>query len=300
MTPLSRRRFLTISAACAALPTGVAAAPSAQWRGTALGASASLRLEGLTDAQAAPIIAAIEAEVTRLENIFSLYRPDSQLSRLNRDGHLPAPAPELLSVLSLCGSLHRATDGAFDPTIQPLWMALATGASADQIKAARETIGWDKVRVQPDAIHLPHPGQSGLTLNGIAQGAITDRIAALLRGHGLRDVLVDMGEIAALGRRGDGQNWRVGVTGPGGAIHKRIELRDRAIATSDAGTLRLTDQHGHILSPNGEALHHQALSVSAPDAALADGLSTALCALTDTQADAVLAQFPDARIEMRV
>ena len=301
MTHLSRRRFLTISAAaCAALPADASTAPTAQWRGTAMGAAASLRLEGLTDAQAAPIIVAVEDEVTRLENIFSLYRPNSQLSRLNRDGHLHTPAPELLDVFSLCTSLYRVTEGAFDPTIQPLWMALATGASADKIEAARGTIGWDKVSVQSNAIQLPYPGQSGLTLNGIAQGAITDRIAALLRGYGLRDVLVDMGEITALGRHGDGQDWRVGVTGPGGTIHKRISLRDRAIATSDAGALKLSDQHGHILNPNGGALPHQALSISAPEAALADGLSTALCALTEAQAEAVLAQFPDASLEMRI
>ena len=53
MTVLTRRRFLAISAACAALPA--CAGTFAQWRGIALGAPASLRLEGKTDAQAAPV-----------------------------------------------------------------------------------------------------------------------------------------------------------------------------------------------------------------------------------------------------
>ncbi|WP_241484112.1 FAD:protein FMN transferase [Ruegeria sp. ANG-R] len=82
MTLLSRRRFLTISAACAAVPARVAHA-AAHWSGIALGAPASLRLEGLSDTEAAPIFAAVEAELNRLEDIFSLYRPDSEISRLN-------------------------------------------------------------------------------------------------------------------------------------------------------------------------------------------------------------------------
>ena len=300
MTPLSRRRFLTISAACAAFPAGAKPAPAAHWRGVALGAEASLRLEGLTDVQAAPIIAAVEAEMDRLENIFSLYRPQSELSRLNSAGHLSAPAPELLNVLSLCATLHNATGGAFDPTIQPLWSALATGASPEKVDAARRSVGWARVTVQADVIRLPQPGVSALTLNGIAQGAITDRISGLLKGHGLRNVLVNMGEIAALGQRGDGLAWQVGLAGPGGEVQKSIALRDRAVATSDARSFMLTGDHGHILNPAGGSRPTHIVSVSAPSAAIADGLSTALCALPKTGSETVLRSFPDARLEMHI
>lgn len=299
MSLLSRRRFLTISAVCAALPVRAAPVPVAHWRGTALGAAASLRLEGLTDAQAAPIVAAVEAEVTRLENIFSLYRPDSELCRLNRDGYLSAPAPELLNVLSQCSALFDASDGAFDPTVQPLWLALAKHASPEAIGAAKATIGWHKVSVAVDAIRLPYPGASALTLNGIAQGAITDRIAALLGELGLRDVLIDMGEIAARGQRGDRQNWRVGLAGPEGTVLKRIALRDRAVATSESRNVMLTESQGHILNPTDFSVDHQAVSVSAPNAAIADGLSTALCLLPYRRFSPVLDQFTGAQLEMR-
>ncbi len=300
MTPLSRRRFLTMSAACAAFPAVAKPASAAHWRGVALGAEASLRLEGLTDAQAAPIIAAVEAEMARLENIFSLYRPQSELSRLNRDGYLSGPAPELLNVLSLCTALHEATDGAFDPTVQPLWSALATGKSPEKIDAARRSVGWSGVTIQPDMIRLPQPGVSALTLNGIAQGAITDRISALLTAHGLRDVLVNMGEISALGQRADGHPWQVGLAGPGGQVHKSIELRDRAVATSDARSFMLTGDQGHILNPTGEVRPAHVVSVSAPSAAIADGLSTALCALPTIGFETVLQAFPEVRLEMHI
>ena len=68
---------------------------------------------------------AVEQELARLEAIFSLYDPNSQLSRLNAEGQLAAPAPELLEVLSLSGSLNDSTGGVFNPAVQPLWQAHA-------------------------------------------------------------------------------------------------------------------------------------------------------------------------------
>ncbi len=300
MTNLSRRRFLTISAACAAFPSGGVAASNARWNGVALGAETSLRLEGLTDAQAAPVITSVEAEVKRLEMIFSLYKPESQISKLNRDGFLAGPAPELLDVLSLCSVLTTATDGAFDPTVQPLWRALAAQATGSEIELAKAAVGWQGIVFDSGEIRLPKPGKSALTLNGIAQGAITDRVSDLLKDFGLRDVLVDMGEIAALGQRGDGSAWRVGLITPDGTIRQRITLRDRAVATSAPEGTMLGENQGHILNPTGGRVHNKTVSVSAPSAAVADGLSTALCLLPPESLPTVLDRFPEAKLELLI
>lgn len=299
MTSLSRRRFLAITAACATLPTVARAAPVAHWRGVALGAPASLQLVGLNDSQAAPVFAALEAELDRLENIYSLYRTESQLSRLNRDGVLLEPAPELLQVLTQCAALHNATDGVFDPTVQPLWMALATGAPHADVEQARALVGWGGVSISSNAIRLSHPGRAALTLNGIAQGAVTDRIAALLRTQGLTDVLVDMGEVAAMGGRADGLDWRVGLASPDGVV-RRLKLRDRAVATSAPEATQLAGSHDHILGPSGQPVQHRTVSVSAPNAALADGLSTALCLLPEGRINPVLKHFPGTRLELLI
>ena len=298
MTTLTRRRFLSISAVCATLPSVVHATPVAMWHGTAMGASASLRLEGMSDAEAATIFAAAEAELVRLENVFSLYRPDSELSQLNRKGILQAPAPELLETLGLCASLHRATDGAFDPTVQPVWMALATGAPDCELRRAQEMVDWTRVSVTGATVRLPYPGRSALTLNGIAQGTVTDRIAALLREHGLTDVLVDIGEISAQGGHADGTDWRVGLADQQGGVAKRIRLRDRAVATSAPNGTLLAGDQGHILGPKGQQPQHRTVSVSAPSAALADGLSTALCLLPTDRIEIALNHFPGARLEL--
>lgn len=294
----SRRRFLTIAAGFVAMPAH--AAEVIRWRGQALGAKASMTLTGMSRAEAEPIFRAVEQELVRLERIFSLYREDSELVRLNQAGFLATPSPELLDVLSLSGALHAATDGAFDPTVQPLWLALAQGGDTKQ---ARTAIGWENVRFDTGSVSLTRPGM-GLTLNGVAQGYITDRIAALLRRRGLDHVLIDMGEIVALGGGADGRDWQAGIATPDAAIVHHVALRNRGLATSSPfGTVLAKDGTiGHIIDPAGgnRSAKHKLASVSAPRAAVADGLSTACCLLDQDMSKAAVAQFPGAVIELQI
>jgi len=310
MPRISRRRFLAISAAIpsAAVWPGaaLAEAPVARWQGIALGAGASLTLAGIGQTDAAPLIVAAVAEIDRLEAIFSLYRADSAISRLNDTGRLTAPPPEMLELLTLCGALHRATGGAFDPTIQPLWRLHAQCAtedrqpSADELGRARAQTGWAGLRFDTGAV-TARPGMK-VTLNGIAQGYIADRIAALLRDAGMTGILVDMGEIHAVGSRADGAPWRVGIAEPGGdEILRAIPLTDRAVATSaPMGTVLDPVRHiGHIVDPRTgrPGGRWRLVSVSAPAAALADGLSTAFTLLSRDEMTRGLAAYPEARLE---
>lgn len=281
MARITRRRALLIAAAACAMPTLGRAAPVAFWRGHALGAHAEIKLVGLTQSEAAPLLARIEAELRRLEAQFSLYRADSALSRLNRDGDLSAPSPEMLELLSLARSVHHRTAGLFDPTVQPLFALharhFAAGSLPDgaEIAAARALIGLARVEISPVRIALPEPGMA-LTLNGIAQGFVTDRIAGLLRQEGLRDLLVDIGEIRAMGVRPDGDGWHVGLSDG-----TWLKLRDHAIASSClTGTMvNPAAGIGHIFNPLGEdpaaRVPASTVNVLHRSAAVADAFSTA-------------------------
>jgi len=291
---LTRRRFLTVTAAALAVPHPAAAgAARARWRGVALGAPASVLLAGVGPQEARPVFARLEAALSRLEGIFSLYRDDSAISRLNRAGHLPAPPPEMLEVLTLARRLHRGSGGAFDPTVQPLWQALATGGTAAD---ARGRVGMDGLRFDTREIGFARPGMA-LSLNGIAQGFVTDTIAALLKDHGFGRVLVDIGEIAALGHNRDGMPWQAGISDGPGHVVQRVALRDRALATSAPGGTVLPGGQGHILHPAGRAPRQSLVSVSADRAVLADGLSTALCLLDEGRGRRLAAGFAGARVE---
>lgn len=295
----NRRRFLMIAAAAIATGGTARAAPFV-WHGAALGARATIRI---THPDAAALTSHAAAEIDRLENIFSLYRANSALSQLNATSRLTAPPFELLECLSLCGTVHAATDGRFDPTVQRLWQAHASAALANRPLSARERshalalTGWSGVTLSQTAITLRRG--MALTLNGIAQGYIADRIAALLAAQGLTDILIDTGELRALGTRPDGTPWPVTLSPSG----RELGLANRALATSaPLGTvLDASGKVGHIIDPaTGLAAPAtwQAISVSAPSAALADALSTAACLMpTRSAINATLNQFPQTRLE---
>ena len=306
MPALSRRRFLTISAAaCSGLAVGntARAEPLTQWRGVALGAEATILLR---HQDAAHIIATARAEIERLEKIFSLHRGDSALVRLNNSGHLSGPPFELLELLGLCGTIHTATSGLFEPTIQPLWAtyaehyATAHTPSKAAIRRALDRVGWPGVSLSTDLISFARPGMA-LTLNGIAQGYIADRVVALLRAEGLSDVLVNTGELRALGGHPDGGGWPVSLHDGKHRQEAVTDLRDMALASSaPLGTaFDAAGRVGHILHPiTGQPaeIDWRLISLTGPSAALVDALSTAMCLMTRAEINSVLETFPDVRV----
>lgn len=287
---ISRRRFLGISAAAAGfalLPLGgpARAAPQAvRWHGRALGAPAELILHHPDREQAERLIRRIIVEIDRLERIFSLYIPDSALNVLNANGALADPPPELVAVLEESRAAWRLSGGLFDPTIQPLWALYArhfaapeadpAGPSPPEIGEALTRVGLDRVAFDGNRIAFRVPGMA-LTLNGIAQGYITDRAIALLRAGGVEHTLADLGEIRALGPRGDGTPWRAGIAGTAA----RVDLVDRAMATSGTDGFRFAGPGSpcHLIDPRSgtAADRYRSVSVVAPTAAGADALSTA-------------------------
>ena len=135
-----------------------------EWRGTSLGAVATIRIHHVDQASAQRLLRQIVSESRRLETVFSLYRPDSVLCELNRQGVLVAPPAELSELLTLCDHFWRLTHGTFDPTVQPLWRCYADyfamndttsdGPSAAKKKEALELVGWEKVRFDRDKVLL--------------------------------------------------------------------------------------------------------------------------------------------------
>lgn len=288
---LTRRRALGLLAAAAGLPLVLratrATAEVVTWRGRALGAPATLVLHHPDRPAAEHLVADCVAELERLESILSLYRPDSALSELNRAGALVAPPPELVAILGDSRRFHAMTAGAFDPTVQPLWRLYAGhfqsggapgGPPAAAIATARALVGLDAVHANPDRIALTRP-RMALTLNGIAQGWITDRIVDRLRAAGVTSTLVDMGEI-----RGVGGPWRVGIKG----TNTPLAVTDRAIATSSPAGFAFdpAGRFTHLIDPRTGAtpVRFARVTVTAPTAAAADALSTGFALVDDLPA----------------
>lgn len=309
-----RRRVLTLvaaaSAACLGPLRAARAAAAVRWTGTFLGAAAEVTLYHPDPSRAAAALDALDVEVVRLERLFSLYREDSALVRLNRDGRLDAAPAELCELLETCAALHSVSNGAFDPSIQPLWTLYAThfaapdaaptGPPAAALEAARRQVGLARLRRDGARLVFAHGG-GALTLNGIAQGYVTDRARALLADAGMPHALVNLGEYAALGTRPDGGPWRLAIAHPEVPWRNLgvVELAPgRALATSaPAGTaFDAARRFHHLVDPRSGrcAAGWRSVTVAAPSACLADGLSTAIAVAPAADTARILAAYPAA------
>ena len=294
---ITRRRFITFVAAAAGLPlllkAGASQAKPVRWDGTALGAPASIQLFHNDEAQARAAITAGLDELKRLEAIFSVYRADSSISMLNREGILANAPDDFIAMLTRALSLAKISDGVYDPTIQPVWQTYfrhftssnpdPAGPAQHDLTAALALVDWRAVEVDAGnkRVSFARPGM-GLTLNSGAQGYITDRVADVLRAHGFDRMLVDMGEPRALSAKPDGSAWRIGIANPADPDRTIVTLDvvDKCISTS-GGYGTLFDSAGaftHLIdSRTGRtAPALQSVSVVADTGSVADGLSTAM------------------------
>jgi len=300
---VNRRRAIAIFAATAGSGViGAAARPRAApgfvWSGVAMGSHAQILFAGCSEQDARDAIAMVSAEIERLEQALSLFRADSQIVRLNRVGTLDAPSADLRAALALALDIAAASDGLYDPTVQALWEAHVDwfGANPDAglppdalIAAARAAVDWRRIALSAGTIRLG--ANQRITLNGLGQGYVTDRVADLLRQRGFRHVLVDLGEQRALGSRPNGAAWSIGRAG--GAP---IALADGALATSEGAgcILGAGGAAHHLFDPRSgrSAAHWRRIIVHHASAAIADALSTTLYAAGPDEIEPLLGLFP--------
>ncbi|HEX6118413.1 MAG TPA: FAD:protein FMN transferase [Dongiaceae bacterium] len=255
----------------------------------AFGGLASIELRHSDHARVHRVLPMVKAEIERLERIMSLYRADSDLVQLNRQGYLSAASADLVTVLSRARALGDLSRGCFDVSVQPLWQVYAehfstprpdpAGPAPDLVRRGAECVDYRSLDIEPSAVRLARPGMA-VTLNGIAQGYITDRIVDLLKHEGFDHVLADLGELRALGNAGVERSWRAVIKNPlPGYDGIEIELGDGALATSGSYGFRFdaTGRFHHLFDPRTGICpqRYASVSVLAPDATTADALATA-------------------------
>jgi thiamine biosynthesis lipoprotein len=313
----TRRRAIRIFAAAAGLPLMIATvratAPAPQmfqWQGEVLDAVAELTLVHTDAAFAHRTLRKIEREIARYERIFSLYRPDSEIARLNADGELTRPAPELRALIEESQRFGAMSGGAFDISVQPLWWLYEahfwshTNVVPDIVArakdVARELVDFRRIDTGAGRIAFARAGMA-ITLNSVAQGYITDAVADMLRNEGFESAVVDLGEFRALGRHPDGHPWRIGIQDPlaASAVDRVIELDDTGLAVSGGygTTFEPSGQYHHIFDPQTGASAHKIAdaAVIAPRATVANALAVAICVLGEGRAAALLEACPGTR-----
>ncbi len=298
---MQRRTFITASigaiAGCSRPPAErVAALHSVS--ALAFGTRVSITVVHADARLAAIAIEEALAQARMVDRLMSIYAAGSQVHTLNLDGVLADPDPHVLAVLKQALSLSQMTKGAFDITVQPLWQAYkeATGpggrpAQSDRLQASA-LVNWRRVQADTNIVRLLEPGMQ-ITLNGLAQGYAADLALAALAARGIAHALVDMGELSSAGMRANGRPWAVGVNDPRdeGAMAATLQLAGRSAATSGDYAAAFTPDfvHHHIFDPaTGESPQElSSVTVVAPSAMLADGLSTAFMVMGARKAHAL-------------
>jgi thiamine biosynthesis lipoprotein len=242
------------------------------------------------------------AQATQVDRLMSIHNPASQVFQLNRDGELAKPHAHLLEVLRQAQVLSELTRGAFDITVQPLWLAFRAAVDAgglpspEQRQCAFARVGWRRVEAGAERVRLTRPGVA-ITLNGLAQGYAADLAMAAVRARGIDNALLDTGEFSAHGTNGGHQPWTLGVIDPRDADTLAAVLRvdGRCVATSGDYASAFTPDfvHHHLFDPaTGRSLPELAsVTVLAPNALLADGLSTAFMVMGARKAHALAARL---------
>ncbi|MBI3995266.1 MAG: FAD:protein FMN transferase [Nitrospirae bacterium] len=246
-------------------------------------------------------------EIARIESLLSRFRPDSEISRINKAvGPRTLPVdPEVCGIIALALRYAERTGGAFDPTagaLGRLWRFGPDGPRSvppdkEQIRTALKRVDYRRVFIDEArcALTITQPGLE-FDLGGMGKGYAVDRAVAILRSHGIERGFVSCGSTSfALGAPPLHDAWRIGIRDPRrpDRVVRTLRIRDRAVSTSGAHEqFFICDgkRYGHICDPRtGYPTSEMAgVNVIAPTATEADILSTAAFVLGIREGVAIL------------
>ncbi|HTZ32430.1 MAG TPA: FAD:protein FMN transferase [Methylomirabilota bacterium] len=259
-------------------------------------------------AHASAVIDKAFAEIVYLDGVLSNYKPESDLSRLNREGHFHAvkvPA-DLYRVIEESLKYSKISGGEFDISVGPLvdlWKAALRGERAptgeEQIKA-RACVGYEKIKlIPPDEVEFESPCLR-IDVGSIGKGYAVDRAVDILRAEGIQNALVDAGQssIYGMGAPPGLEAWEVHLRDPSGRVDPVVMLSENSVSTSEQTPPSLLGNQtaGHIIDPeNGKPLATKyALSVVVKTGTASDALSTTLLLVGPEIGKTIVKELPEA------
>lgn len=277
--------------------------------GGVMGTSLRLQAIGTDEAALARALIAAEAELRRVEDAMTDWRPSPLLALNAAAGRGPTPVSrELAQLVERALIVSRLTGGAFDPTwrgVGKLWDLKAVPPrvpSAEAIATGLTFVDHRRVVVdlssEPPTIDLPAGFELGL--GGIAKGHGVARAMAVLVEHGVEHAIVDAGgDLQVLGRHFD-VPWEIAISHPRrrGDVMAVVPVSNTCVVTSgDYERFFEIDgvRYHHILDPRTGRPSTGCMSatVVGPDPAVCDGLATALCVMGPEQGLALIERSGD-------
>ena len=261
-----------------------------------LGTVVTITVHGHADANAA--IAAAFDRTRQIQAKMSANEADydeTELIRVNRNaGIQPVEVSEdTFHVVTEAIRFAEMTDGAFDPTVLPLFrlwgMDSPSPAVPDEqeIDEVLELIGYESVQIDRErrTVYLPEPGMA-LDLGGIAKGYAVNESARVMREMGVNHAILDYGgDIVTIGTRPDGSPWRIGIQHPAGRRGQFLgvlaSVNESVVSSGDYERFFIENgvRYHHIFDPDTGMPSDAGLTsvtVVGADATTTDALSTAI------------------------
>lgn len=234
---------------------------------------------------------AIEASFDRMTAVAAIltrFDPRSSVARLNRDGQLASPPPELRAVLRHALAVSAVSEGGFDVTVEPvldyylgLGRPVAITPMLERAVARREAhVGYRSLILEDDAVRFGRAGM-GVTLDGIAKGYVVDQGIAVLRQGGIENALIDAGGDLRAVCGADKRHWNVGIVDPQRISRVAAVIRIDNAAVSTSGNYEVffsADRRlFHIINPHTgySPQHYSSVTVLAREAIESDAMGVA-------------------------
>ncbi|MCB0404779.1 MAG: FAD:protein FMN transferase [Bdellovibrionales bacterium] len=265
-----------------------------------------LRACGAADSPHLELEKQIQDRLDTIEASMSLYQSKSEISRLNRQGHLDDLSPDFRSVLEQALDYSKLTEGYFDITIwsvleeiQASFKKHGRPPEPTKLQPYAKLVDSALVQLEGSTIKFSRPGVK-VSTDGIAKGYAVDEVAEYLLERGVSNFLINFsGNIRTHGKKVDGQ-WKVAIQNPLTGEIFDIDLRQGAVASSGLEYASYSKDHKwhHLINPRTllPARELAGSSVAGPSATVCDALSTAVLVMGRKNADRILSKnFPHYR-----
>ncbi|MCT3923711.1 FAD:protein FMN transferase [Elizabethkingia anophelis] len=250
------------------------------------------------------------AEITRIENLISEWRPETQISQVNQNaGIKPIKVDREVFDLTKKGLyFSKLTDGAFDISIvamDKIWKfddSMDELPSEQAIKESVRNVDYRNIILDStnSTIFLRNPGMK-IGFGSIGKGYAADKTRDLMKSMGVKAGIIDAsGDISTWGTQPDGKPWAIGINNPFND-HKMtavLYFKENSVTTSGSYE-KYAEIHGkrysHIMNPKTgyPSTGLTSVTITGPNATMANGFSTSIMVLGEKEGLKLLKQFPE-------
>ena len=270
----------------------------------AMGTACTIQLYAAHKKTAKHISRAVIKDVNRLEQLYSRYRSDSLLSKINRiaasGGSIKVDA-ETAGLLDYAATCYQQSEGLFDITsgvLRQIWRFQDQSIpTAQQIDAMRNRIGWQHVNWSAPLLEFLKPGLE-LDFGGIVKEYAVDRAAVIAQDLGMRHGIINLGgDIRVVGPHENGQPWVIGIQHPRlqQQMVQKINLSHGALASSGDYERCIVvngERYGHVFNPKtGWPVSHLAAVSVVSELCVVAGSAATIAMLKESTGTQWLAQL---------